>query len=178
MSSTTPQQKLQAVEAYLSGQWSMAQITQRHGVTESTVHRWLALYRQHGAAGLAQQPRRSYDLAFRLQVLSTMRSQALSAQQAALRFGVRDLSIVGQWVRLYDAGGKAALAPQLRGSPTPMRKPPPVSPAAPPAGDHDTRSREELLKELDWLRMENAYLKKLEALVQAKRKAAPQKKRS
>jgi transposase len=41
----------------------------------------------------------------------------------------------------------------------------------------DKRSREDLLAELDYLRMENAYLKKLRALVQAKQNAAQPKKR-
>ena len=41
----------------------------------------------------------------------------------------------------------------------------------------DKRSREELLAEVNQLRMELAYLKKLEALVQARPKQAPKKKR-
>ena len=36
---------------------------------------------------------------------------------------------------------------------------------------------EQLLEEINYLRMENAYLKKLEALVQADKKAAQRKKR-
>jgi transposase len=43
--------------------------------------------------------------------------------------------------------------------------------------DDDKRSREELLAEVNQLRMELAYLKKLEALVQARPKQAPRKKR-
>jgi transposase len=45
-----------------------------------------------------------------------------------------------------------------------------------PAADTD-RSREDLLAEVKQLRMENEYLKKLDALVQANAKAARQKKR-
>lgn len=43
--------------------------------------------------------------------------------------------------------------------------------------DDDKRSREDLVAELNHLRMENAYLKKLRALIQAKQKATPPKKR-
>jgi transposase len=49
------------------------------------------------------------------------------------------------------------------------------TPAIPP--DDDNRSREELLAEVNQLRMELAYLKKLEALVQAQKKLVPLKKR-
>jgi transposase len=45
-----------------------------------------------------------------------------------------------------------------------------------PSDDDEKRSREELLAELQHLRMENAYLKKLRALVQAQQKATPPKK--
>ena len=46
-----------------------------------------------------------------------------------------------------------------------MPKPPPSQPRTSPSDD--TRNREELLAELGYLRMENAYLKKLKALTQA-----------
>lgn len=45
------------------------------------------------------------------------------------------------------------------------------------AGSPDERSREELLKENEYLRAEVAYLKKLDALLQAKKPAAQKKKR-
>ena len=45
-----------------------------------------------------------------------------------------------------------------------MSKPP--APAVPVAPSDEAKSREELLAELKQLRMENAYLKKLEALTQ------------
>ncbi len=41
----------------------------------------------------------------------------------------------------------------------------------------ETRTREELLKELNYLRMEHAYLKKLDALMKADKLAAQHKKR-
>jgi transposase len=45
------------------------------------------------------------------------------------------------------------------------------------APDDDKRSREDLLAEVNQLRMELAYVKKLQALVQARPKQAPRKKR-
>ncbi|SFH99910.1 transposase [Modicisalibacter xianhensis] len=52
-------------------------------------------------------------------------------------------------------------------------------PPSPPPSDpvNDERSRKELLEELAYLRAENAYLKKLDALIQEKRTAARGKKR-
>jgi transposase len=45
-----------------------------------------------------------------------------------------------------------------------------------PKSDQE-RSREELLKELEYLRMENEVLKKLQALAQARKAAAPKKRK-
>jgi len=45
------------------------------------------------------------------------------------------------------------------------------------APDDDKRSREQLLAEVNQLRMELAYLKKLDALVQARQSQAQKKKR-
>jgi transposase len=45
-----------------------------------------------------------------------------------------------------------------------------------PSPDDEKRTREELLAELNQLRMENAYLKKLRALVQAQQKPTQLKK--
>lgn len=51
----------------------------------------------------------------------------------------------------------------------------PLPPTPEPA--QDGRSREDLLKENEYLRAEVAYLKKLDALLRAKEQAAPRKKR-
>jgi len=45
---------------------------------------------------------------------------------------------------------------------------PPVSPELQASQSDETKSREELLAELNHLRMENAFLKKLEALTREK----------
>lgn len=71
-------------------------------------------------------------------------------------------------------GGLDALASKPRGRPKkmPIAKPP----TKPAAQGQDTRTVEELRKENEYLRAEVAYLKKLDALIQAK-KAAARKKR-
>lgn len=171
--------KLQVVRGYLAGRWSIRQAAERHGIHESSVRAWVARYNRDGPAGFDKRYR-TYDAAFKLEVLKAVREKPLSYQQAALQFGIRDLAAVGQWVRLYDEGGAAALEPRRKGRHKTMPKLPPNPPAPPdpPLGGDDVRSREELLKELEYLRMENAYLKKLDALVRAKKRAAQQRKRS
>jgi transposase len=98
----------------------------------------------------------------------------LSFGQTAAAFNIRNHSAVGRWERMYREGGLDALIPRPRGRakqmPSPTTKPE-------PSPDDEKRTREELLAELNQLRMENAYLKKLQALVQARSKATSPTKR-
>jgi transposase len=50
-----------------------------------------------------------------------------------------------------------------------------IPPSAPQPCDDETQSRQELLQELNTLRLENAYLKKVNALVQTQAKSAQEK---
>ncbi|MNF15495.1 hypothetical protein D3C80_2181340 [compost metagenome] len=47
----------------------------------------------------------------------------------------------------------------------------------PPESEPDQRTREQLLKENEYLRAEVAYLKKLDALIRAEQRQAPRAKR-
>jgi transposase len=176
MSKYTEQFKHTVVQEYLSGHGGgYRALSQRHGMANrSLIERWVAAFQLHGDAGLSKK-RSRYDADFKLSVLQHMWENRLSLTQTAARFDIRRHSTVGDWERAHREGGVEALTPP------PIRRVkkiviPETKPAV-PAGE-DTRSREELLAELDYLRMENAVLKKLEALVQARQKSATPKKRT
>lgn len=173
MSKYTEQFKLAVVEQYLTGLAGFKALGQQHGVSPSNVRKWVDCYRLHGVSAL-QKKFTHYSAAFKLSVLQHMWAQSLSYGQTAAVFDIRSHAMVGQWERLYHSGGIDALKPRPRGRPKTMpvpRTPPPPSP------DDQTRTRDELLAELNYLRMENAYLKKLEALIQAQKKSALSKPR-
>lgn len=175
MSKYTEQFKHKVVQEYLSGGGGYQALSQRHGVANrSLIERWVTAFRLHGDAGLSKRQRRRYGADFKLSVLQHMWENRLSITQTAASFDIRRHSTVGDWERAYRDGGVEALRPaptrRVKKIPIPMTTP------AVPAGT-DTRSREELLAELAHLRMEVAYLKKLDALVQAREKSAAPKKR-
>jgi len=175
MSKYTEQFKHAVVQEYLSGHGGgYRALSQRHGMANrSLIERWVAAFQLHGDAGLRKK-RSRYDADFKLSVLQHMWENRLSITQAAAKFNIRRHSTVGDWERAYREGGVEALTPpptrRVKKILIPTTKP------AVPAGE-DTRSREELLAELDYLRMEVAYLKKVDALVQAQKNSAAQKKR-
>jgi transposase len=174
MSKYTEQFKHTVVQDYLSGGGGYQALSQRHGMANrSLVERWVKAYQIHGSAGLREK-RSRYDADFKLSVLRHMWENRLSITQTAAQFDIRRHSTVGEWERAYREGGVEALTP----APAKRVKKIPIPTTAPavPAGE-DTRSRKELLAELEYLRMEVAYLKKLDALVQARQKLAAPKKR-
>jgi transposase len=173
MSKYTESFKLAVVEHYLTGLAGYQTVGRHHGIDSTMVRKWVASYRLHGVAGL-QKKFTHYSAAFKLSVLQHMWEQSLSYAETSARFDIRSPVMVGQWERRYHDGGIEALTSRPRGRPKTMpdpRTPPPPSP------DDQTRTRDDLLAELNYLRMENAYLKKLEALIQAQKKATLHKPR-
>lgn len=157
--------KLQVVQQYLDGDVGLEVVAHQLGLDYSMLRRWVAQYRQHGPLGL-RQTRRHYSPAFKREVLERMWRDGLSIRQTEALFDIRAAGAIGRWERQYHSGGLTALEPKRTG-----RRPMPQKPPSPPpeSPSDDERSQEELLEELAYLRAENAYLKKLDALTREKR---------
>ncbi len=166
--------KQRLVKAYLRGEAGCKALSARHGIHYALLERWVAAYREHGAAGLRRKYG-DYDARFKMQVLQRMRDEDLPVRQIMALFDIRSPGSIAKWSRLYDEGGIDALAPRPRGRPRKMTITQPDKPTEDKTSD--TRTREDLLKENEYLRAEVAYLKKLDALLQAKKQAAQKKKR-
>ena len=173
MTKYTVQFKLVVVQSCLRNSSSLTAVAHRHGIVPSMVRQWVGSYQLRGKSGL-EKKFTHYTPAFKLSVLRHMRKHNLSYSETAIHFDIRSSAMVGQWVRSYHDGGLPALIPRTRGRPKKMPHNP--NPKLPPKDDQ-TRTREELLAELDYLRMENAYLKKLDALIQAQKNATLRKPR-
>jgi transposase len=175
MTKYTEQFKLEVVQDYLdAGSAGLRAVAQRHGIpSHFMVRKWVLAFQLHGNVGQSRK-QSHYSAEFKLSVLQYMWDNHLSMLQAAVKFDIRDHGMVGRWERAYREGGVEALASRPRGKPRPMATLVPTQDSPP---EDDKRSREELLAEVNQLRMEVAYLKKLEALVQARPKQAPKKKR-
>lgn len=165
--------KLKVVKQLLAGPDGARRLARQHGLAYSLIYRWANSYHLHGAQGLASAPG-CYDTAFRLKVLRRMRRDGLSYAQTAAMFGISSISTVSRWDRRYHAGDSDAPASRLRRSPGTMVKPkkPPFTQSA---ERDEARPQAELIRELEYLRAENAYLKKLDALIQSKKEAAAKK---
>lgn len=167
--------KLSVVQSYESGQQGYKTVAQRYGLHHKMVERWVAAYGQHGLSGLRKKFSH-YSAQFKLTVLRRMQQEELSATQAIALFDIRGgAGVVTHWQRLYHEKGLAGLQPQPRGRPKKMTVP--ESPKCADTLPSPTQSREELEQEVQYLRAEVAYLKKLRALLQAKEQAAQKKRK-
>jgi hypothetical protein len=108
----------------------------------------------------------------KLEALRRMQDEGLSCRQAAALFNIRRLDLVAEWSRLYAAHEAAALQLGWKWEKTRMSKPSSRRDDR-EAVTNDQRSREELLRDLQQLRAENAYLKKVQALARTKSRSAP-----
>jgi transposase len=163
-------QKRDAVDAYLTGKRGLRATAKDHNVGFASLRFWVAAFKANGDAGLRSKPKKEYDVAVKLQVLQRIRDEGLSYRQAAAAFDIRRFDQIGVWERAYREKGLAGLQPAHERHDQ-MKKKAGKRSSIEPAKD-DGRSREELIQEIERLRMENAYLKKAEALVQDKSRSA------
>lgn len=175
MSKYSEQIKLAVVDLYLSGAAGYKAAGKQYGICHTMVREWVAAFRHHGVAGLRPKRNQVYSADFKMKALQHMWDNQLTYTEAAAVFDIRNHGKLSTWERSYHDGGIAALAPKTSLKPKEM---PPKSPEQPaPVVQDEGLSREQLVAEVNYLRMEVAYLKKLKALVQAEREKAQRGKR-
>jgi transposase len=162
--------KLKIVKSFLAGDGGAKLLARQWSVPEEKIRTWVNHFRLHGLDGL--RPKRSaYSTQFKLEVLTHQDRDQLSSRQVAAIYDIRNPNQVVVWRRKLDTFGVAALESRKRGRPD--MKPTRCRPVPPSTVTTDSTSA--LREENDRLRAEVAYLKKLHALIRARRSVAPTK---
>ena len=99
-------------------------------------------------------PNKRYTPEFKIKVVKTMQEEKLSYHEAARQFDVRDHHSVARWERIYLEEGEEGFYVERRGRKSTGR-----------STKLKQKVEEDLIAEVQRLRAENAYLKKLNALV-------------
>ena len=161
--------KLECVELVLKYHYSNAYVSKLKGPNESNIRKWVNFYKIQGETGLLPRKNQCYSVDFKLNVLKTIEKKSFSLMAASLKFNIPDIAIILKWKKDFANFGVQGLQPKQRGRPISMsdykrkkRK-----------SDKPLTREEELLKENERLRCENALLKKLDALIQARRNPKP-----
>ena len=159
MSKYSYEEKLAAVELIVNENSSTYEAAKVSGIPRTPIQRWVERYKQFGPEGLRIK-HGSYGGAFKVSVIEYMHKNHLSLSQTAAKFGIPSDSTVGKWERIYYEKGPQGLYQDNRG-----RKPK-MSLDKPRKKKLSKETEEDLIAEVQRLRMENEYLKKLQALVQ------------
>ena len=159
MSKYSYEEKLEAVLRVIEDGMSVKESAHILGTNIAPVQRWVARYRQFGPEGLLLK-HGTYDGAFKVSVVEYMHENHLSLFQTAVKFGIPQDHTVGKWERIYYEKGPQGLYRDNRGRKSKM------SSDKPKKKKLDKQTEEDLIAEVQRLRMENEYLKKLNALVQ------------
>ena len=152
-------------------------IKQHHGYNDAAKHfnipsstpilEWVRKYKERGPEGLLRNQKSSYDGQFKQNVVEYMHNNHLSATETAIKFNLGNHDVVGKWERIYYEEGPQELYKERRGRPRKMSSKPKKK---------KLDNEEDLIEEVQRLRMENEYLKKLNALVQERIKRENKKK--
>lgn len=153
--------KFQVVQHYLREKAGYKNTAKSFGIDFSTVRKWVTRYQVYGESGLERKVvSRRHNAGLKLQVVLAVLEQGLSKKEVALKFGGIETSMVTSWIERYTENGLQGLMPKTTDRTPSMREK-----SFPTKKSDAEKTQEELFNELDYLRAENAYLTKLDALI-------------
>ena len=163
------EEKLQAALRYLEGRESLNEIANSIGVHSSGILKWVKQYEHNGVEAFIKRYT-NYSAQFKLDVLNYMIEHGMSLRETAAIFNISSPSTLNSWQKQFEAKGFDALQSKKKGRPS-MKKEMKKETKKQLKQTPVEGSPEALQAEIDRLRMENEYLKKLNALVRAKEKS-------
>ena len=161
----TKEFKLECVQKYKDGEPINNPGGCKHKTFADTVRRWVRIYDSVGEVGLEHR--------FKMKTWQDKMDMIQrvidgeSFNEVACSNGIQE-NLLSKWYKIYQKFGIDGLKLDRRGRPPKTMKKPKTS--------NEPKTKEELEKELEYLRAENEYLKKLNALVQKRKGRRPKKK--
>ncbi|BDP90861.1 transposase [Enterococcus faecium] len=148
--------KKKVVSDYLNNEGGYKYLAHKYQINRTLVRHWVRIYNYHGWEGLVGGGK-SYTTKFKLDVIEYMETNGLSIQETAKKFNIGSNRTLSKWIEQYEEGGASSLEYFSYK----------ISIAY--IGINSIKKRiisHYLYKEVIRLRAENAYLKKLETLIQ------------
>ncbi len=146
----------EAYKAYRSGTLSQRKLARQYGTSVSYIRRFVNFYEKYGRFTCKRTDKITSK--FKLEVILYKLENHLSLPQTALHFGLNE-GTVKYWLDLYHQKGEEAFIRKRKSEfmSTPKRN---------NKKKQDLRSEAGLRQRIEQLETENAYLKKLYALIQ------------
>lgn len=103
-SKCSPEEKVKAVEHYLTGIKSHGQILQAYRIDDATLRNWVCLYKSSGIEGLIPQPvNRHYPVELKEQVVKEYLHGKTSVMELLIKYNISDKRLVHQWIKKYTS---------------------------------------------------------------------------
>jgi len=157
MSKLTTAERIAAAQAVKAGE-SIGSVARRYKISNRPLRYIARLYKEHGEAGLTNHAY-GWTAEQKYQVLEYMHENHLSCLETRIQYGISGSATIWQWEQRYLENGMEGLEDKKKGRKPRVQRPRPPK----------TRL-EELEEENLNLRIENEYLKKLNALVAEREK--------
>ena len=143
-------ERAEAVSYFEQG-YSLMFVSNALCIPKSTAKKWLYTYRALGKEALLTTKKNHYSTETKLAAVLDVTEHGLSKQEVMRKYGVKSVTQIEVWCRLYIKDGEDALKPKRQG-----RK---------PKTEKSYASREEELEaRIQELELENALLKRINAL--------------
>ncbi|WP_029102009.1 helix-turn-helix domain-containing protein [Moraxella caprae] len=187
MAKYTTDFKLSVIAYYLNGHGYKQTAKQFNLSTDSMIKQWVKLYQAHGIDGIQRRSTKAvYDTDFKLNAIKQIQN-GKSLTKLAIELNLPTPSLLSNWLKSYQTFGIMGLTPKPKGRKAMSNKHnanqnkltnKTTSKPSWQAKPDNEKSVDDLLAELAYLRAENDYLKKLDALIRQKEQEAQQKNKS
>jgi len=116
-------EKLTLINEFEASELSSKAFGKAHGLDGRTIGRWLDRYHRDGLDGLKEAKKNHhYSSAFKLQVIYAFLNGEGSAQELAMKYGLRSISQVWVWVSRYNRDKTVTASPLRKQVPKMSRK--------------------------------------------------------
>lgn len=148
-------QKMEVINYLIKNEASLYNAEKKFNISRESIRIWLYKYKNDGMRSLENSKKKSKHTGqFKVDVVEYMHEHRYSYKKTSIIFNITP-SALKEWDLIYRYEGKDVL---LKGNYMGRYKKKHLK--------LEDKSKEELMEEIEQLRMENAYLKKLRALIQ------------
>lgn len=147
--------KVDLAKEYLNRETTLREFIKEHKISESSILKWKFIYEKHGTEGFeARKVRKNqtYSADFKIKVIGDKIKNKMGLGETARKYDIGNLDSIRKWEKLYRLNGPEVLHIKTKGVKINLNV-------------ERTSECKDLEKENKQLKMENEYLKKLNALV-------------
>lgn len=163
MTKFSSEKKIEAIQLLEEGR-AIRAVARALGVSPQVLRNW-RYRKESGGYEQLLSTRKYYTAEFKLSAIAYRRENDLSYSQAAADLGISGEGTLYAWEKVYRERGADGLQDTRKGRP-------PIMPKQEKKSQQALTREQELEAEVAYLKMENAYLKKLKALVEGREKSA------